>query len=306
MRLTFLTFFICLLSLNLYGQEAIEQKEKELVIKKVSKHLEKHYILQDKGLEMSNLIEMNFSKGNYDSVENHLILSKKVNRDMKSIFPDKHLALVYKPWAQLMIDSVKKANSEIKRTPLSAEVLEGNIGLITIGSFNFKPEEWDDAMTRLNNCRAFIIDLRGNSGGYAYLIEHSLSYFFEEKMHFSTSISRTGKESKIYTKKKIEGQRRLKEPVFILIDQHTFSAAESFAYNLQSFDRGIVIGENSAGGAHPKRNYRINKNYFLSISIMRIVNARTKTDWEGSGVNPDILTSSEEAFDLAYQKSLKP
>ncbi|MEM0940956.1 MAG: S41 family peptidase [Bacteroidota bacterium] len=100
------------------------------------------------------------------------------------------------------------------------------------------------------------------------------------------------------TKQKIKGERRPGVPLIILINKHTFSAAEGFAYQLKSLKRAIVIGEQSKGGAHPKRNFNINDSFYLSLPILRNENAITNTDWEGAGVIPDLKVKSESSLEM--------
>ena len=81
--------------------------------------------------------------------------------------------------------------------------------------------------------------------------------------------------------------RILEAPLYILVDSETFSAAEAVAYHLQSFGRAKVIGENTGGGAHSGRRFKVNKYFELALPISYPINLRTGTNWEGKGVIPD-------------------
>jgi len=94
--------------------------------------------------------------------------------------------------------------------------------------------------------------------------------------------------------------------MFISLSAKTrFPRPEGFAYDLQSVHRAVVIGERTAGAAHPAFDYRVGEHFTLTIPATRYVNAITGTDWEGAGVVPDIATSKEQALATAELTALK-
>ncbi len=95
-------------------------------------------------------------------------------------------------------------------------------------------------------------------------------------------------------------------PVYILTSAQTFSAAEAFAYCLQSRKRATVIGEVTGGGAHRVTVRQWPKwGVGLSLPNTRPINPITKTDWEGTGVKPDIETEAAEALRIAHLEAVK-
>lgn len=94
----------------------------------------------------------------------------------------------------------------------------------------------------------------------------------------------------------VKGNKRLEMPIFILTSNDTFSAAEAFAYDLQSIKRATVIGETTGGGAHPVDFIRFTKEYALIVSYAESVNPVTKTNWEGVGVIPNVKIAKEKAL----------
>jgi C-terminal processing protease CtpA/Prc len=85
----------------------------------------------------------------------------------------------------------------------------------------------------------------------------------------------------------------------VLTSARTFSAVEEFSYDLKSLKRATLIGETTGGGAHPMAPHRIDDHFFIRVPFGRFVNPVTKTDWEGSGVEPDVKVSAAEALDVA-------
>lgn len=85
----------------------------------------------------------------------------------------------------------------------------------------------------------------------------------------------------------------------------THSAAEAFAYELQSLKRATIVGEVSRGGAHTIARYRINEHFGVQVPVGRSINAVTKTNWQGVGVVPNIQTAAEQSLKVAHLTALK-
>ena len=85
----------------------------------------------------------------------------------------------------------------------------------------------------------------------------------------------------------------------------TFSAAEEFSYNLKNLKRATIIGEITGGGAHPGGTVRLNEHFGVFLPIGRAINPISKTNWEGTGVEPDIKAPKEHALKIAYLMALK-
>lgn len=88
-------------------------------------------------------------------------------------------------------------------------------------------------------------------------------------------------------------------PVDILTSHRTFSGGEDLAYVLQALQRARVIGETTAGGAHPVERFALAEGLLCQIPVARSVIASTGQNWEGVGVTPDVLCAAEEALQVA-------
>ena len=89
-------------------------------------------------------------------------------------------------------------------------------------------------------------------------------------------------------------------PLFVLTGNRTFSGAEEFSYNMQTQKRATLIGQTSGGGANPGGMMRINADLGVFIPTGKAINPITKTNWEGVGVIPAVMTSVEETMDKAH------
>ena len=65
-----------------------------------------------------------------------------------------------------------------------------------------------------------------------------------------------------------------------------------------------MIGETTGGGAHPVAEHKVSRRFAIAVPVSRAINPITKTNWEGTGVTPDIAMAADDAFDHAYRLAL--
>ena len=102
----------------------------------------------------------------------------------------------------------------------------------------------------------------------------------------------------------LPGPRYVGKPIYVLTAERTFSAPESFAYELQQTGRATIVGEVTGGGAHPGAWFPIDDRFALFIPLSRYVSAVSGGDWEGTGVQPDVECAAAEALDCAHRLAL--
>ena len=131
------------------------------------------------------------------------------------------------------------------------------------------------------------------------------SYFFDSKQVINQIYDRSDDRIISYyvEPEKLEQGFGEKKPIYILTSAKTFSAGEELAYDLQSAKRAIVIGQTTAGGAHPCRHFVVDDHIFVSIPHQKAINPHTGKNWEGTGVLPD-YPLSEETDALVFARSL--
>jgi C-terminal processing protease CtpA/Prc len=91
----------------------------------------------------------------------------------------------------------------------------------------------------------------------------------------------------------------------VLTSKRTFSGAEEFTYNLKNLKRATIIGETTGGGAHPGGGFRINEHFGMFVPTGRAISPITKTNWEGTGVTPDVAVPADQALLVARLMALK-
>jgi C-terminal processing protease CtpA/Prc len=90
-------------------------------------------------------------------------------------------------------------------------------------------------------------------------------------------------------------------PVFVLTSKRTFSGAEEFSYNLKALKRATIVGEVTGGGAHPTQGHRLDDHFQIDVPFARGVNPVTQTNWEGTGVEPDVKVDASQALEVAIK-----
>ncbi|MFX0202048.1 MAG: S41 family peptidase, partial [Candidatus Hodarchaeota archaeon] len=190
------------------------------------------------------------------------------------------------------------------------ELLDGNIGLIEISGMYGTEDAGRTAIAAMNlisYCDALIIDLRDNSGGQPSMTQLICSYLFDKTEHLNSFYIRKGEvTNQFWTQAYVPGPRLADIPVFVLVSENTVSAGEGFAYALKHMNRAIIIGEATAGGAHPQAPHEFpEESIVVHVPYGRAINPVTKSNWEGKGVEPHIEVPGREALKVAHIEALK-
>ena len=109
----------------------------------------------------------------------------------------------------------------------------------------------------------------------------------------------------LWTQPDVPGKKFIGKPVFVLTSAQTFSGAEEFSYDLKNLKRASLIGETTGGGAHPVWRHRIDDHFFIGVPFARAINPITKTNWEGTGVEPDVKVPAADALEVARKLAMK-
>lgn len=165
-------------------------------------------------------------------------------------------------------------------------------------------------MNFLSNAGAVIIDLRRNGGGSPAMIQLISSYFLRDTTHLN-SFENRGEDvlKQFWSLPYVPGKSMFDTDLYILTSPRTFSAAEEFTYNMKNLKRATLVGETTGGGAHPGGTQIVNDDFLIWVPTGRAVNPITKTNWEGTGIAPDIAVAQDKALDkaraLALEKMIK-
>ena len=289
------------------------------VIDGAIEHMRKAYIFADVAEKMAQALRANGEKKEYDAITAPREFADRLTRDLQEVSRDKHLRIVFNPDGlparsgppspeerARMLEDARRRNFGFERV----ERLDGNVGYIDLRGFAGVPESRDVAVAAMNfvgDTDALIFDLRRNGGGSPFMIGILSSYLFNEVVHLNDFyIREKDAKEEFYTTAEVQGKRYGKDkPVYVLTSNRTFSAAEEFTYNLKNLKRSTTVGETTGGGAHPGGIRRITDHFGIWLPNGRAINPITKTNWEGTGIEPDIKVASDQALRAAHLDALK-
>ena len=102
-----------------------------------------------------------------------------------------------------------------------------------------------------------------------------------------------------WTRSPVAGNLLADKPVYVLTSARTVSGAEQFCYNLKMLKRATLVGETTRGSAHSGVWHRIDDHFGMGIPEVKPINPYSKTDWEGTGVEPDVKVKAVDALATA-------
>lgn len=159
-------------------------------------------------------------------------------------------------------------------------------------------------MKKMEGTKALIIDLRDNGGGGSDLGPVLESFFLPGGVPTLRFTARDGNYTTDSTLSDLKG-KRYENPVYIIVNNKTASAAEAFAYVLQQNRRAKIIGERSAGAANMNSWYAINDENFVSVSTAAPSLPGKNISWEQNGIQPDIRAKKDDPLAVATREASK-
>ena len=328
LALVLLTFSIGVYSQSPTLKEEIKLTDlsKKQIIDSLSKELEEFYIRPNAIGDIRKKLNENYKKGLYKDILNSNEFANRLSADLIEVSKDLHFRVMYDPeWSQ---NQQKKDHKEglkkIKAEELAearkknfgfqqARILEGNVGYLEFDYFEdpaIASETAATTMQFLNNTAALIIDLRKNNGGAMEMGQFLSSYFYSGKelplyKYYYYEKNRKKIEREMWLLPSVPGKRLEDIDIYILTSAITFSAAEWMSYSLQNLKRVTIVGEKTAGGAHPIDRKILPHGFSVNIPFGEVRDPVTNLDFEGKGVMPDVLCKSEEAVNTSHLLALQ-
>src|SRR5215204_919657 len=299
----------------------IDAATRSAVIEVLLRELNDGYVFPDMARKTEADVKARIAAKEYENITSAQAFAKKLTDDLQSLSKDKHLRVRYS--AQPI--PVRKERGEptaaekeqsqwfSRRVNYGFEKIErmnGNIGYIDLRNFSDHEagaETVAAAMRFLANTESLIFDLRQNGGGNPYMIALISSYLFGDKpVHLNDLYWRKeNKTDEFWTKPESAKIKFTDKDIYVLTSNYTFSGAEEFTYNLKNLKRATIIGETTGGGAHPGGGFRISEHFGMFVPTGRAISPITKTNWEGTGVTPDVAVPADQALHVARIAALK-
>lgn len=179
----------------------------------------------------------------------------------------------------------------IRSRTAEGQMLDGNIGLVTIKNFySHSAEETIGEVEKLTEqgAKMLIFDVRNNPGGYVHEMVKLLDYLLPEGPLFR-SVSYTGKET-------VEQSDAacLELPMAVLINGNTYSAAEFFAAALSEYDWAVTVGEQTCGKGYYQTTIELGDGSAVALSTGKYSTPNGVNLAETGGLMPDIPVEPAE------------
>ena len=283
--------------------------------------LTEFYVFPDVAARMTDTIAQRRQRHEYDAITSAREFAQTLTTHLTEVSHDRHLRVNYSanvlppfpypppPPSPEQIDRQRAALKQINFGFEKVERLAGNIGYLDLRGFmppTLMGETAAAAMTFLGGAQALIIDLRQNGGGSPDAVSWIASYLFDEPQRLNDIYTRPTNETRqFWTSSHVPGRKFIGKDVYILTAARTFSAAEDFTYGLKNLKRATIVGEVTRGGAHPVGLRRLADHFALVVPVGRSLSPITHTDWEGTGVEPDVAAPAAQALARAHLTALQ-
>ncbi|MEV4291204.1 S41 family peptidase [Nonomuraea bangladeshensis] len=285
------------------------------VINETARLLTEHYVFPETAEQLADLLRRRLAEGAYDAGTAEE-LARLVTADLQSVNGDKHLRLkhhadpVSPEQGAATLESIRRDFDTSLGGAPRVELLDGGVAVVELAPMLF-PLEWaaeplSAALTLASRAQALIVDLRNNRGGDPNTVAFVCSYLLDERTHLNTMYWRSGERSEqSWSLPHVPGARfGGSKPLYVLSSDSTFSAAEELAYDLQQLGRAVIVGEPTRGGAHPCKGWTVHPHLEVTVPTGRAINPVSGTNWEGTGVQPDIPCAAAESLDQAHALAL--
>jgi hypothetical protein len=295
--------------------------QRSAAIADIEKKVIDRYVFPDRVTAIVARLKEGLASGRYDA-DDPAAFAARVTEDLRAASNDRHMYLNYAPdeFAAASTDKGEgRDNAALKALwerqahrdnhgLTEMKILPGNVRYLRITGFEWIEDQtgavYDAAMRFLRDGDAVIIDLRGNGGGSHAAVRYLLSHFTDGDQLDMTFLEAGKDPIQSRTLEYLPAGRLQAKPLYVLINNQVGSAAEAFAYDVQQFHLGTLIGATTAGAANNNEFSPIATGFMLSCSFGRPVHPVSKSNWEAVGVKPDVATNPTQALDVAQSLAL--
>lgn len=186
---------------------------------------------------------------------------------------------------------------QVKTVVAKGEMLEDNIGLVTIENFDGRcAKESIAAIESLleQGAKKLIFDVRNNPGGYAHELVDLLDYLLPEGELFHMEYY-TGDEEFDHS-----DENFLDIPMAVLVNAESYSAAEFFAAALQEYEAAVIVGEKTVGKGYFQTTIQLNDGSAVGLSVGKYYTPGG-VSLQDVGITPDVeVNVDDETFANIY------
>lgn len=314
--LILLIFIVLLSSCAKFGFITMNHENQSKILTELCQKIKTTYVYKATADSICTVLQNNFKNGKYKSLTKPNDFTKAVEKDVFRVCKDTHFWFLHSPGYAYKLKR-KQAKEDENKIDSSTEnkYKKNNYGFEKYENIDSKTtyikinqfvnplypnalKKADELLALAKNTNNIIFDLRENRGGYGGMVSYIVSHFFNKPTVLSKTIKRHENITVIdeTTPKNLNLSNK---SIYILVSSYTYSAAEAFAYTLKHHSRAVVIGKNTAGGAHSSLRLILTDDFVVQMPAERSEHPITGTDWERTGVKPNISIEPK----LALQKA---
>jgi retinol-binding protein 3 len=295
----------------------MDAAERKKVIDGVNTDLKEYYVEPAAAQQMADALKRHETNGDYDAISDGDAFAARLTKDLQDVSHDKHLRVEFSPFkmpprTEPTPEDEARFHKQMEHENCAfdkVEILPNNIGYIKFDGFmdaSFCGPTVVAAMGFVAHADAIIFDLRQNGGGQPAMVTLIASYLFDKPTHLIDIYNRKeNSTTQNWTLSYLPGPRLAKQPVFVLTAKRTFSGAEEFAFDLKNQKRATIVGETTGGGAHPVSGHTVADYFMVGVPFAKSLDPVTKTNWEGTGVEPDVKVPAADALATAEKLALE-
>jgi hypothetical protein len=187
---------------------------------------------------------------------------------------------------------------EVRRRPDGTGVL----ALDSLDGVHLAAPYLEAAFALLRGASGVVLDLRRNGGGDPGTVALVLDWLIGERPTYISDVRYRDRTRQWWTTGRL-GELALPPgtPVAVLISGRTFSSGEALAYHIQSQGRARLVGERTPGAADHITPVCVTSDVRAFVPEAVVRDAVTGSNWEGTGVVPDVACDAAEALDAARE-----
>src|ERR1700722_17886522 len=295
----------------------MDAAERKKVIEGVNIYLKEYYVEPAAAQQMVDALKTHETKGDYDAISDGDALAARLTTDLQDVSHDKHLRVAFSPFkmpprTEPTPEDEARFHQQMEHDNCAfdkVEILPNNIGYVKFDGFmdaSFCGPTVVAAMGFVAHTDAIIFDLRQNGGGQPAMVTLIASYLFDQPVHLIDIYNRKeDSTTQNWTLSYLPGPRLKKQPVFVLTSKRTFSGTEEFAFDLKNQKRATIVGETTGGGAHPVSGHTVADYFTIGVPYAKSLDPATRTNWEGTGVEPDVKVPAADALTTAEKLAME-
>jgi len=322
--LPLIIFLTCAISSITGFSQSLSKKELESAITTIAMLIDDNYVFPEKGKRISTHLLQEYKNGRFNQIKDWNTFDSITTQSLGSFSHDGHLYVRNDSKTVKELLAAQKQDVDLKSTeqysydpfyygPEAIEknfgfsevkILEGNVGYIKLSEINISTKSLPvlfAAMAFVSNTKALVIDLRDNGGGGSELGSVFHSFFLPKDTPLLDFKTRNGPSTIDKTVLWLT-EKQYDNPLFIIVNKGTASAAEAFAYSLQNKKRAKIIGQQSAGAANMNSWYVVNDHIYVSVSTAAPTLPGTEESWEQKGIQPDHIV--EKGTEIEFVRTL--